>query len=259
MRVLITGGAGYIGIELAYRLAALNETTEVVIYDSLSRSSANVFTGLRKFPAGKVSFVEADLLDSPSLLARIKNADCLFHLAAVVPAANHAQSPHFFEQINNWGAGVLVDAIERSARDLRVIYLSSFEVLPYGVVDPLSELTTPSNLYGLSKLRGERHFYRLRDATNCEVSIVRTPTVFGYSKNLRVDLSINRLVFDAYFKNKVMVRGEDEINCYVPMTSLIDSLIKKLKRKETLKSKKNLKNKRINLLLNQTKTSKSQI
>ena len=64
MRVLITGGAGYIGTELAYRLAERSDISEVIIYDNLSRGNYNLFIGHRKFPRNKVIFIKGDLLDT---------------------------------------------------------------------------------------------------------------------------------------------------------------------------------------------------
>lgn len=61
MRILISGGAGYIGTELSYKLAALNEVSEIVIYDNLSRPNYNLFIGVQKFPAQKIRFVQGDI------------------------------------------------------------------------------------------------------------------------------------------------------------------------------------------------------
>ena len=57
MKILITGGAGYIGTELAYELERNPEVSEVVIYDNLSRGNYNLFIGRHKFESGKVRFV----------------------------------------------------------------------------------------------------------------------------------------------------------------------------------------------------------
>ena len=50
MRVLVTGGAGYIGTELVYRLASEPSIKDILVYDNLCKGNYNLFTGLRKVP-----------------------------------------------------------------------------------------------------------------------------------------------------------------------------------------------------------------
>ena len=66
MKVLITGGAGYVGTELAYELGSSPNVKEIVIYDNLSRGNYNFFIGIKKFQ-GKITFIHGDLLDTRKL------------------------------------------------------------------------------------------------------------------------------------------------------------------------------------------------
>ena len=72
MRILITGGAGYIGTELAYELEKNLAVSEIVIYDNLSRGNYNLFIGVNKFASGKMRFVKGDLLDTRKLKKELK-------------------------------------------------------------------------------------------------------------------------------------------------------------------------------------------
>ena len=63
MKILITGGAGYIGTELTYELAKKSEVEQIIIYDNLSRGNINLFIGSRKLN-DKVKFVQGDILDT---------------------------------------------------------------------------------------------------------------------------------------------------------------------------------------------------
>ena len=74
MDVLITGGAGYIGVELAYKLADHPMVNRVMIYDSLASSNAGVFCGLRKF-GGAVEVWEHDILDNRALQSAVEKSD----------------------------------------------------------------------------------------------------------------------------------------------------------------------------------------
>jgi UDP-glucose 4-epimerase len=112
MRILITGGAGYIGTELTYELSKRNEVSEIIIYDNLSRGNYNLFIGQTKL--NKVKFVQGDLLDTRKLKKNLKDVDVVIHLAAVVTTPFSDQNPHLFEQVNHWGTAELVYAIEES-------------------------------------------------------------------------------------------------------------------------------------------------
>lgn len=208
MNVLITGGAGYIGIELAYRLAAADAIELVTIYDSFSRASYGVFCGLRKFK-GKVRFVEEEILNNRTLMHEVKRHDAVVHLAAYTNKRD-AASAHQFEQINNWGTALVADAIREADEPKRVIYLSSMAVYGPGEIRARDQEPKPSSYYSISKLRGERHISSLPDSSSA--LIVRSPSVFGYSKNLHVDSGFNRMVFDAVLRGRVLLHGDDEAN-----------------------------------------------
>lgn len=205
MKVLITGGAGYIGNELVYRLAAADDIDEIVIYDNLAKGNYNLFTGLRKLPQANVRFMRGDILDSRKLRKVMAGVDVVYHLAATVSTPFADQNPHAFEQTNHWGTAEVVYAVEDSGVE-RLIYLSSAAV--YGLDARVSSVDAPlraNSHYGIAKLRGEQHVARLSDKL-CAY-IVRCANVYGYSKNLRVDAAINRLLFDAHYDGRITIHG----------------------------------------------------
>lgn len=227
MKVLITGGAGYIGIELAYAFSILKEVEEIFIYDSFLRSNANVFSGHRKFQKSKVHYIEADILDNQTLGNFLDQSDIVIHAAAQLPTKNGSVSAHNFEQINNWGSSVIADELFKlSSRKLRVIYLSSLSVFGSGSINSLNEIPNPQSFYGISKLRGERHFERLQSTTGHKVSILRCPSVYGYSENLRIDSSFNKMIFDANFLGKVTISGDSDFSYpHINIQNLIQYIV----------------------------------
>ena len=194
MKILITGGAGYIGFALAEELAANDAVEKIVIYDNLSRHNENIFFGKMK-GAEKFQLIRADILDSRKLNSALNNIDVVYHLAAKVltPFAN--QDPHFFEQINHWGTAELSYAIEKK-NILRVIYLSSASVYDR-IADEATENTipNPNTYYGISKLRGEEHIQRLME--NVPTQIIRCGNVYGYGRSIRFDAVINNFMLQA--------------------------------------------------------------
>ena len=90
MKVLITGGAGYIGTELTTQLLARTEVDQIVVYDNLSRPNFNMFLGLRLQKHQKLSFVKGELLDSRALKKVLKGVDVVYHqihIAVVIQIA----------------------------------------------------------------------------------------------------------------------------------------------------------------------------
>src|SRR5436190_23441056 len=124
MKVLVTGGAGYIGTELVAQLIAHPDVEKVIIYDNLSRLNYNVFLGLRLQKHYKISFVKGELLDTRALRKVLKGVDVVYHLAAKVTTPFANVDAHVYEQVNHWGTAELVYAIEES-NVKRVIYTSS--------------------------------------------------------------------------------------------------------------------------------------
>ncbi len=205
MRILITGGAGYVGTELTKSLVNLNDIEEVIIYDNLSKSHYNFFLGKQYDQPEKVTFVRGEILDTRLLKKSLENIDVVVHLAAIVTTPFANTDPHFYEQVNHWGTADVVYAVEESNIS-KLIYLSSTSV--YGAHSRMANESTPPSphtFYGVSKLRGEEHVNRLMESTNS--IIVRGGNVYGYNRSLRFDAVINRFMFDANFSNRIQIFG----------------------------------------------------
>jgi UDP-glucose 4-epimerase len=206
MKVLVTGGAGYIGTELVSLLIANPSVEQVIIYDNLSRHNYNVFLGLRLQKHQKIKFMKGELLDSRALKKVLKGVDVVYHLAAKVTTPFSNADAHAYEQVNHWGTAELVYAVEESEVK-RFIYTSSTGV--YGSSNiPAHEDTppVPGSFYATSKLRGEEHVRRL--IPKIDTFIMRCGNVYGYSKSMRFDAVINKFVFEANFNKLVTIQGD---------------------------------------------------
>ena len=206
MKILVTGGAGYIGTELANWLVSNEAVKEVIIYDNLSRLNYNLFLGLKIQRHPKLSFVKGELLDSRSLRKVLSGVDIVFHLAAKVTTPFAPSDSHAYEQVNHWGTAELVYAVEETPSVRKFVYISSLGV--YGSSDEeVDESATPnpSSLYAISKFRGEEHVRRLMEKR--DTYIFRCGNVYGYSKSMRFDSVINKFAFEANFNRVVTVQG----------------------------------------------------
>ncbi len=206
MKVLVTGGAGYIGTELITLLIANSEVDKVIVYDNLSRPNFNMFLGLRLQKHQKISFVKGELLDTRALKKILKDVDVVYHLAAKVTTPFANADAHAYEQINHWGTAELVYAIEDSDVK-RFIYTSSTGVYGSSKI-PAHEDTPPDpqTFYAVSKLRGEEHVRRL--IGKIDTYIMRCGNVYGYSKSMRFDAVINKFIFEANFNKLVTIQGD---------------------------------------------------
>lgn len=205
MKVLITGGAGYIGTGLVNCLVNRPHIDEIIIYDNLSRNNFNFFIGRGMNHPHKVHFVDGDILDSRKLRKYLHGVETVFHLAAKVTTPFANVDSHFFEQVNHWGTAELVYALEDSTVK-RLIFLSSTSV--YGRSKELADeqkVPNPRTFYGISKLRAEEHVQRLFDKMG--TYILRCGNVYGYNKSVRFDSVINRFVFDANYKGRISING----------------------------------------------------
>ncbi len=206
MKILITGGAGYIGTELTKFLLQNKEIKEIVIYDNMSIGHANFFLG-KEYPINtRISFVNGDILDSRLLGKSMVGVDTVIHLAAkaTTPFAN--TDPHFYEQVNHWGTAEVTYAVEES-NVKNFIYLSSTAVYGANNEEICCDDSPPSpkTYYGISKFRGEEHVNRLKSLE--KNIILRCGNVYGYSKSMRFDAVINRFMFDANFKRRIQING----------------------------------------------------
>ena len=207
MKVLITGGAGYIGTELAYQLENNPAISEIIIYDNLTRGNYNLFIGRAKFQTTKIHFVHGDLLDTRKLGKTLDRVDTVYHLAAKVSTPFADQHPHEFDQVNHWGTAELVYLTEE--RPIRqFIYMSSTSV--YGASSKEVNIKTspnPRTFYGISKMRGEDHVRRLFHS-DTKTYILRCGNVYGYSKSMRFDSVINKFVFEANTSRQIRIFGD---------------------------------------------------
>jgi UDP-glucose 4-epimerase len=232
MKVLVTGGAGYIGAELVYRLAQQEDISSIVVYDNLTRENYNLFIShSHRIKNQKVKFEFGDLLDSRKIRKVLKDVDVVYHLAAKVDTPFSNVDSHVFEQVNNWGTAELIYAVEENKKISKFIYVSSTSV--YGSSKKLVDETTipnPRTFYSISKMRGEEHVKRL--FPKLETVIVRLGNIYGYTPTIRFDSVINRFMFDANFNNRIQIHGTGkQQRSFISVDKAVDALLE-------LKSKK---------------------
>ena len=223
MKVLVTGGAGYIGTALLHALSESGKVDEIIAFDNLSRRNPNLFIS-EPLSSGSIRFVRGDILDTRRMAKALEGVDLVYHLAARVSTPFADADFHGLDQVNHWGTAELSYLLESQPVE-RVVYLSSTSV--YGASDGTVELDTepqPRTAYGISKLRGEQMLDRLSDQMS--VHLVRCANVYGYNKSMRFDAVINRLMFDAHFTGRATIHGSgQQTRSFVHIESLVRCLL----------------------------------
>lgn len=208
MKILITGGAGYVGYSVVRKLLDdLDRVHSITIYDNLSRKNYSFFTEA-KFDHKPVKLIQGDILDGRSLQKALEGIDCVIHLAAKVTTPFADADAHSFDQVNHWGTAQLAYAIEKSSVS-RVIYMSSISI--YGDhPEPVNEETMPSphSFYGRSKWEGENQLQVLQ--RDRDVIILRSGNVYGYNPAYRIDAVVNRFLFQANFTGRITINGSGD-------------------------------------------------
>lgn len=146
MRILVTGGCGFIGSHLADRLVA--DGHGVTVLDDLS-------TGQRSHLPPQATLVEGDVADTALVHRLVANADAVFHLAAVASVQVCEEQPALAHRTNVTGTETIFAA---AAGRIPVIYASSAAIYGDNPALPLVETATPSPLgaYGRHKLANEQ-------------------------------------------------------------------------------------------------------
>lgn len=129
MKYLITGGCGFLGSNIAFKLISNNEENLVVIYDNLSRhgSSANLKWLEKK---GNLIFINGDVSDKEAITNCIKDytPDYIFHLAGQVAMTTSIKDPELDFNTNALGTFYLLNAARLFSNSSRIIYSSTNKV-----------------------------------------------------------------------------------------------------------------------------------
>ncbi|MFQ6127717.1 MAG: SDR family oxidoreductase [Thermoplasmata archaeon] len=176
-RILVTGGAGFIGSHLAERLCQDND---VVVIDNLS---AGYERNLSEF-GENVDFVEADIRDNKTLREVLRDVDVVFHCAAQVSVEKSVENPLETNEINVEGTLRLLWECKRSGVG-RLIFPSSAAVYGFSPEIPKREdmHLEPESPYAASKIMGEQ-YCRLFDALyDLPTVVLRCFNVYGPRQN----------------------------------------------------------------------------
>jgi nucleoside-diphosphate-sugar epimerase len=195
VRVLVTGGAGYVGSALTHTL--LDEGFRVRVVDC-------GFFGLDHVDS-RAEVIAGSILDFAG--EWLNGVDAVVHLAGLSNDPMAAFSPSLNYMLNAGGAAIVAQAT-KEAGIRRFVFSSTCSVYGLDDGDPLDEdhPTNPPFPYAISKLMAERMLACLTDDQFRPI-ILRKGTVVGWSPRMRFDLVTNAMVKSALTQNRIVIHN----------------------------------------------------
>ena len=173
-KVLVTGGAGFIGSHLVRALTRRGD--DVRVLDDLSSGSRANLADV----AGQLEMIEGSILDERALDHAVEGADVIFHEAAIPSVPRSIVAPVASHQANATGTLMVLEAARRRGVR-RVVYAGSSSA--YGETPTLPKVetmpTAPLSPYAVSKLAGEHYCQVYHRAYGLETVVLRYFNVFG--------------------------------------------------------------------------------
>ena len=211
MKILITGGAGYIGTRLSNAL--YKEGHDITVFDNFTYGAQGLY------PAIKV--VKGDITNSDNVFEHFPRQEVVFHLAAISNDPTGNLDPEFTERVNFEGTTKVLNA-SRILGVKRFIFASSSSVIGIQSGTNTTENVTPNPLTPYSKTKLAAEMAVVDEAsgrfTTC---VLRPATVCGVSPRQRFDLVINALTGSAFFDEHITVYGGSQRRPNLAMPDMI--------------------------------------
>ena len=222
-KILVTGGAGYIGTTLVPKL--LHKGYEVTVFDNLMVGGNQL---LSFFRYKNFKFIKGDIRNIKELKNAVKDQNIIIHLAALVGFPACRMNPELATEINVQGTINLIDVCDRN----QLIFYGSTGSNYGSVKDICTESTPlhPLSLYGETKTKAEELLLERGNTI-----AYRFATAFGVSPRLRLDLLVNdfanKCIRDGYLvvyeKNfmRTFIHVSDIAECFIFGIENIDKMI----------------------------------
>lgn len=225
MKILVTGGAGYIGTSLVPKL--LERGHEVTVLDRL------MFGGqvLIPFFAHKnFHFIKGDIRDKVVMAGALKGKDVVVHLAAIVGFPACRENPELAQSVNVGGTRILASLLSRNQYVLFGSTGSNYGAVPEGVCTEETPLN-PVSIYGETKTRAET---LLMDETKC--TAFRFATAFGASPRLRLDLLVNDFTYQAVKQKYLVVYEANFMRTFIHVRDMANAFLFAIDNHDRMKS-----------------------
>jgi nucleoside-diphosphate-sugar epimerase len=224
MKILITGGAGYLGSVITGRM--LEEGHDVVVLDKLlfNQTSLLQYTSNPKF-----TFIYGDVRNYELLRELCTKAEVIIPLAAIVGFPACAADPKLAKEIN---FDQILNIIKiTKGKGKKILYPNTNS--GYGLGEGQLECTEesplkPISVYGTTKVEAEKYL-----KTNTDAIIFRLATVFGVSSRMRTDLLVNDFTYKAITDKYIVVFEKNFKRNFIHIQDVADAFVFMLNNYDT--------------------------
>lgn len=229
-KVLVTGGAGYIGSVLTRQL--LEQGYHVRVLDSLMYGGEPIIDMLN-YP--NFEFVKGDVRNRADVEKALEGIDCVAHLAAIVGDPACAQQPELAQSTNLEGSKLLYE-VANAKGATKFVFASTCS--NYGKMDDPNEYVTeesklaPVSLYAETKVATEQFLLSQPTSNNCKPTCLRFSTVYGLSLRPRFDLTVNEFTKELALGRELVVFGEQFWRPYCHVYDLARSVVTVIEAEE---------------------------
>jgi len=222
-KILVAGGAGYIGSVLVRLL--LQKNYRVRVLDRLLFGGESIVE-LLNYP--NFEFFKGDVRDEQTLRTMLKGMDAVVNLAAIVGDPACAKEPELTHE-TNYQASKLMYNIANEFGSKQFIFASTCSnygkmVDPNSYVNEDSELS-PISLYAETKVATEKFLFSQSKDNICKPTCLRFSTVYGASPRIRFDLTVNEFTKELALKRELVVFGEQFWRPYCHVYDLARSVV----------------------------------
>ncbi|SEV83877.1 NAD-dependent epimerase/dehydratase family protein [Natrinema salifodinae] len=206
MRILVTGGCGYIGSVLVPQLLDDEAVSEVVVLDSFAAGTPRTLLGAVD---DSLEFQRGDVREYGDVERAMRGVDRVIHLAAITGAdSTHDRREETFA-VNRQGTDHVVTAAGKLGVDT-VVFASSCNNYGRAASRNIDETTTPDplNPYAEAKIEAEEIVRDAADEYGFDATSLRMSTNYGYAPGIRFNLVVNHFVFRGVTDRPLTVYGD---------------------------------------------------
>ena len=223
-KVLITGGAGYVGAVLVPKLLYLGFQVKVLDWYIYGK---DVFKNVRN--KSNLQEIKGDIRNDKLLAKQLKGVDAVIHLAAISNDPSFELDRKLSKEIND-DASISLVKLSKRYKVKRFIYVSTSSVYGIKSEQNVTEdlICAPLTDYSRYKLKGEKYALVQR-SDSFVVCVFRPATICGYSRRMRLDLTVNMLTIQALVNKKITVLGGQQKRPNIHIEDITDLYVQSLR------------------------------
>ncbi len=235
-KILIIGGLGFIGSNIAQRAVELGAT--VTIFDACLDPYGWNFANIKEIRE-KITFIKGDTRDKEAVEQVIKNKDIIYDCAAQISHLISVKDPHLDIDITLKGGMNVLEAVRHHNKDAILIYAGTRGAVGKMQIKPITEdhPTDPMDINGINKLAVEKYYLLYHRIYNMKTCVVRINNTYGERADMKHgDYGIvNWFLRKAMLNEQISINGEGhQTRDYNYIQDVVDAMLLCAQKQEAL-------------------------